>query len=215
MNVEQLMTRDVITVAPETPLKEVAGLLVEHRISGVPVCDPDGGVVGVVSEADVLRLEEGFDPWPRGILAWIARCLDGGLERHDARTAGDAMTSPALTIRPTQPAADAACLMVERRVNRLPVVIGRRLVGIVSRGDLMRAFARSDEEVAREIREDVLLHLMLLPPADFEVTVRDGHVSIAGEVAVREDVDLLLRLVRRVPGVVDIHSNVRPLSAVR
>src|SRR5665647_3559680 len=155
MRIEKIMTRDVITAAPDTPLKVVAQLLVDNRISGVPVCGPNGEVLGVVSEADILRKEEGVSPDLARPLAWLVRRLDGELDKIGARTAGEAMTAPALTVRPTQHTSAVARLMVDYAINRVPVVAGDRLVGIVSRADLVRAFTRSDEEIEREIREDV------------------------------------------------------------
>jgi osmotically-inducible protein OsmY len=98
--------------------------------------------------------------------------------------------------------------MLEERVNRLPVVdADGRLLGLVSRGDLVRAFARSDEEIQREIEEDVLRRVMWLDPSDVRVTVSDGVVTLNGQVATGADVDLLPRFTRRVPGVVDVESS--------
>jgi CBS domain-containing protein len=207
MRVEQIMTRDVVHVAPDTSLKEVATLLVDNRISGVPVCDAEGVVLGVVSEADILRKEEGIGTdFPRPV-AWLLRRLDGDLRKIEARTAADAMTRPALTVRPSQQAAEAARLMVERNVNRVPVVAGGKLAGIVSRADLVRAFTRPDEELEREIRDDVLFRTMLLVPEDFRVTVRDGHVSIGGHVATEADAAIVVRWIRQIPGVVHVEAD--------
>ena len=143
------MTTDVVTVTPETSLKEVAQLLVANRIAGVPVCDVDGEVVGVVSEADVLWKELGLPETAGGFLDRILESAYGNTERASALTAAEAMTSPAITIAPDSAVARAAELMIEHRVNRLPVVAGGRLVGIVARADLVRAFTRSDEEIER------------------------------------------------------------------
>src|SRR5438093_4867477 len=158
MNVEQVMTHDVVTVRPETPLKEVARLLADHRISGVPVCDDAGRVLGVVSEKDVLFKELGPDE-RRGPLTWLFEPKQPSAKAL-ARTAGEAMTSPPITIGRKQTMAQAARLMIEQAVNRLPVVSNGEPVGIVSRGDLVRAFVRSDEEIAREIADDVLRHTL-------------------------------------------------------
>jgi CBS domain-containing protein len=207
MRIEKIMTRDVITVAPDTSLKDVAQLLVDNRISGVPVCGPNGEVLGVVSEADILRKEEGISPDLSRPIAWLVRKLDGELDKIRARTAGEAMTAPALTVRPTQHASDVARLMVDYTINRVPVVAGDRLVGIVSRADLVRAFTRSDEEIEREIREDVLLEIMLLAPGDVDVSVEKGRVVMSGRLTTREDAEILERCVRRVPGVLDVEAD--------
>ncbi|MGZ8716103.1 MAG: CBS domain-containing protein [Gaiellaceae bacterium] len=209
MRVEKIMTRDVITAAPDTPLKAVAQLLVDNRISGVPVCGPNGEVLGVVSEADILRKEEGVSPDLARPVAWLVRKLDGELDKIRARTAGEAMTAPAVTVRPKQHASDVARLMVDNAINRVPVVAGDRLVGIVSRADLVRAFTRSDEEIEREIREDVLLEIMLLAPGDVDVSVENGRVVLSGRVTTRDDAEILERCVRRVPGVLDVKADLR------
>ena len=203
MRVANVMTHDVVSVRPETPLKEVAQLLVEQRISGVPVCDDAGRVLGVVSEADVLVKEEGVAVDPRGMLGWLLADGDQGAKAL-ARTAGEAMTSPALTISAGRPVSEAARTMVEKKVNRLPVVDGERLVGIVTRADLVRAFTRSDAAIAEEIANDVLLRTLWIDPAPIEITVEDGLVTIAGRVATRSEAELIGAYVSRVPGVVDV-----------
>ena len=117
------------------------------------------------------------------------------------------MTSPAVTIRATDAAASAARLMIERRINRLPVVSSGELVGIVTRADLVRAFHRSDEEIAQEIRDDVLAHALWLAPEALDVTVREGVVTVAGLVETEADAEVAERLIRRIPGVLDVHAD--------
>jgi CBS domain-containing protein len=212
MKIDQIMSRDVVTVTPDTPLKDVARLLVANRISGVPVCGPGGDVLGLVSEADILRKEEGFSPELSRPVAWLARKLDGELQKVTARTAAEAMTSPAITVRPTQQVADAARLMVDHGIKRLPVVAGQGLVGVVSRGDLMRAFVRSDEEIEHEIRNVVLLATMLLAPGQVEVSVEEGRVRLSGHVDRKDDVGIVERCVRRVPGVLEVENDLRSSS---
>jgi len=209
MRIDEIMTREVITVSPETPLKEVARVLVTHRISGVPVCGPNGEVLGVVSEADILRKEEGVSPDLSRPLAWLVRSLDGELDKVRARTAGEAMTKPALTVRPTQGVSEVARAMVDNMINRVPVVSDDRLVGIVSRADVVRAFIRSDEEIEHEIREDVLLRTMLLNSGDVDVSVGEGCVVLRGHVNTQEDAEILVRCVRRIPGVLDVETELR------
>jgi CBS domain-containing protein len=209
MRIEKIMTHDVITVAPDTPLKDVALLLVANRISGVPVCGPDGEVLGVVSEADILRKAEGFAPDVGRAMAWLLRRLDGELDKISARTAGDAMTAPALTVGPAHQVSEVARLMVDHAVNRVPVVAGDRLVGIVSRADIVRAFTRSDEEIEHEVREDVLLGIMLLVPEEFDVSVENGRVVVSGRVNTQEDAQILVRCVQRIPGVLDVEADLR------
>jgi CBS domain-containing protein len=208
MTVRDVMTTPVFSVTPATPLKEVARLLVTNRISGVPVVDDTGAVVGVVSEADFL-LKEGGQAAARR--RRFRRILGDSRAKAAARqvkigaiTAGEAMTSPAATIDVDRSTTEAATIMVDRDINRLPVVEGGKLVGIVSRADLVRAFVRSDEQLAETIRHDVLLRVLWLNPALFDVTVRDGVATVAGRVERKSTAEMLERAVRAVPGIVDV-----------
>jgi CBS domain-containing protein len=209
MRIVEIMSPAVITTGPDATLKEVAGRLAEHRISGMPVVDERRAVLGVVSEADILVKERGPMPRHEGIGAWILR---GGVADHEklaARTASEAMTAPAITVVSARNVAEAARLMIEHGVKRLPVVdLQGQLVGIVTRSDLVRAFARSDEEIAKEIRQDVLRTALWLDPHDVEVLVQGGDVTLAGETEYRLDAEALLHLVERVPGVVSVRSTV-------
>ena len=120
--------------------------------------------------------------------------------------AGEAMTQPAITVEPKTQVAEAASIMTEKGVNRLPVVEGDELVGIVTRADLVRAFNRSDHEIRHEIEEDVVLHRFWISPGSVTVTVADGEVTLAGEVETEDNAELLGRYVARVPGVVTLNS---------
>jgi CBS domain-containing protein len=200
------MTTEVVTVAPETSLKDVGALLVGHKIAGVPVCDADGHVLGVVSEADILWKELGLHEHPGGLVDRILENAYGNAERASAVTAAEAMTAPAITVEQDATVAAAAELMVEHRVNRLPVVDGGQLVGIVARADLVRAFTRSDDEVEREISDDVLLHTLWVDPDSVSLVVFEGKVMISGEVENRTTAELVEAYIRRVPGVVSVHS---------
>ena len=204
--VRDVMTRSVLSVRPDAPLKEVARVLVERRISGVPVVDDTGRVVGVVSEGDLLVKEQDPEAIPRRPLARIfgeseeTRQL---LAKAEARTAGDAMTAPAITIDGSRPVHVAAALMIERRVNRLPVTEDDRLVGIVTRADLIRTFVRSDEELADAIRAD-LLRALWVNPERVEVEVADGLVTVRGKVERRATIPMIERLLEMTPGVVGV-----------
>jgi CBS domain-containing protein len=208
MRVDELMTRDVVTVTTDTLLKEVAELLVRHRISGLPVCDGEGEVVGVVSEKDILYKELGREERGGVPLAWFAGWRASAAVRANARTAADTMTSPALTIAWGRPVAAAARIMIERDVKRLPVLgDDGALVGIVSRADLVRAFARPDAEIRAEIEQDVLARSLWIPPGTVSVEVERGEVELAGRVGSRTVGEFLPRLVERVPGVVSVRSD--------
>jgi CBS domain-containing protein len=204
MKVKDVMTTDVITVEPQTTLKDVAAVLAVRRISGLPVVDAGGKVVGVISEADILFKEVG-EKGPQGVIAWLLE--PGGDVKLDARTAGEAMTAPARTIGPDRPLAEAAKRMLEEAVNRFPVVDDDgALLGLVSRADLVRAFVRSDEAIANEIRQDVILKTLWIAPEDLDVSVRGGAVTINGHVESKADAELIEAFARRVPGTVSVES---------
>jgi CBS domain-containing protein len=211
MTVRDVMTQSVVSVRRITPLREVAQLLIHNGISGVPVVDEDGTVLGVVSEGDLLVKEQG----PNAIHhRTLARFLGESAESRaqlvklEAVTAAEAMSSPAVTIAPGRPIHEAAAIMTSRRVNRLPVVDDGRLVGIVSRADLVRAYVRSDEELAATIRNDVILRILWLDPALFTVVVKDGVASISGRVERRSTAEMIEHSVRMVPGIFEVHASV-------
>jgi CBS domain-containing protein len=211
MRVSELMTEKVLRIGPEAPIKDVAKVLITNGISGLPVCDIEGRVLGVISEGDILYKEH--DPAEGrlgGPLGWI---VDGTLNaaavnKAKALTARRAMTAPAITIAPWESVSEAARVMCQRHVNRLPVVKDELLVGIITRADLVRAFTRTDAEIERELREDVVERTMWIDTGNVEVSVKDGVAALSGRLTTRSDVDLLNRLVARVPGVVGIESTV-------
>jgi CBS domain-containing protein len=205
MNLKSLMTTDVLSVRPETPLKEVARLLARYGISGLPVVEANGVVVGVVSEGDILFKESGAgDHVP---LPWRLAPRKTALQaKASARTAADAMSSPAVTVEGWRSVAAAARLMLEQKVNRLPVVEHDRLVGIVTRADLVRAFARSDAAVAADVRDAVRRALLLPDFARVDVSVAEGEVHLAGSVDSRLDARLAAEVAAAVPGVVAVSS---------
>ena len=206
VRVGHVMTRDVVSVTPDTPLKDVAAALVERGISGLPVCDADGAVVGVLSEADLLVKQGGSPERSGGLFAWLVETASApDLAKLRAHTAGEAMTSPAVTVETASPVSEAARTMVSLGVNRLPVVEDGRLVGIVTRADLVRLFTRSDEEIARDIRQDVVKRLWIAPER-IEVEVEQGEVVLRGEVDTEVEAGLLEKRILLVAGVVGVRS---------
>ena len=192
MNVEQVMTRDVVTVTPETPLREVARILTERRITGLPVVDANGVVVGVVSGRDLLVKE--VAPAAR------RRRRHGVDPRIEARTAGEAMTSPAVCISAERPLWECAAWMTSHRVHRLPVSNrDGQLIGIVTRADLVRAFARADADVEQELRDE-------LAEEGVDVEVAAGEVTLRGVVGSRAVARELERRAARVAGVGGVTS---------
>jgi CBS domain-containing protein len=211
MKVADVMTRTVVAVRPETPLKEVASIMVERGISGVPVVSADGAVVGVVSEADFVLKERGAEGGRPRLLARVfgeSRQTKRELAKIEATTAGQAMTAPAITVEAADTLKSAAEIMAGRRINRLPVVEGGTLVGIVTRADVVRAFVRPDAELERLVREKGLARTAFwLEPAAFEVTVAAGVVHLAGRVERRSLADTIVEVTHALGGVVGVESD--------
>ncbi len=208
VKVRDLMSREVLTLTAETPLKRAAELLARERISGAPVVDDDGLVVGVLSEADVLVKASAAAP-RSGLLGWL---LEPAPDYHDkiaATRVDEAMSAPAVTIAPDRGVHEAASLMIDESVNRLPVVEDGMLVGIVTRADVVRAFTRTDAELADEIRGEILERTLWVDPGKVTMAVVDGAVRLEGEVDSEADAELLPVLVARVPGVVSVSASLR------
>jgi CBS domain-containing protein len=204
--VRDMMTTEVVTVEPSTPFKEIVARLAARRVSAVPVVDTDGTVLGVVSEADLLLKEEHADAEPGVPLVWTRRHR---IERGKAAgaVAEELMTVPPVTTRPTATIAEAARRMHAAGVKRLPVVDGDgRLLGIVSRADLLKVFARPDEAIRREVLDEVILREFMMDPSRFFLHVHDGVVSLQGAVERRSLVPYLLRAVQGVEGVVRVEN---------
>jgi CBS domain-containing protein len=213
VNVREAMTdaTRVVTVTPETSLKHVAELMVEHGVSGLPVVDPDRRVLGVISEADIIEGETG-GTGGEGMIA-RARAFADPAAVAIPRTAGEAMTSPAVTIGLDDTVMQAAHRIAERGVNRLPVVDeDERLAGIVTRADVVRAFTRSDDEIADAVREVVQASLGIGSDA-VQVTVADGEVVLSGEVDTDANAKLAAFFASRVSGVVGVRSELRAAAA--
>lgn len=194
---------NVVVVRADTPFKEVARRLADRRVSAVPVVDDHTRVIGVISEADLLYKESRLEP--RKSSVFTARQEARAREKADAVLAGDLMTTPAITIGPGDDVVRAARRMEDHKVKRLPVVDeDGRLVGIVSRHDLLRLFVRPDAEIRSEILQDVLLRTLWIDPREVDVSVADGVVRLGGTVEARSVAELVGRVVRRTDGVVDV-----------
>jgi len=209
--VRDVMTKTVVTVDRITPYKEIASLMAEHKVSALPVLMMGRRVAGVVSEADLLRMEDqrerqaraGQRAHPRWRLLgepW-ARRKPWGL------TAGELMTSPAITIHPDATIPAAARVINQNQVKRLPVVDpDGKLIGIVSRRDLLSVFLRPDEEIADDAR-GVLTEILFTDPATVKVAVKGGIVTLLGQRGEPEQPDMIpvaVRLIWDVDGVVDV-----------
>jgi CBS domain-containing protein len=204
--VEDLMTHGVVRVQRETPFKKIVRTLADNDVTAVPVVDDLGHPVGVVSEGDLLRTVAGR-PDPTGLLP--PSHGDGLDSARDGATAEELMTTPAVCARPEWSVVEAARTMDANKVKRLPVVDETGvLVGIVSRGDLLRIFLRRDEAIREEITRDVFARTLSLAPADLTVTVADGRVALSGTVQDKSLIPVVERLCRGVDGVVSVSTDI-------
>jgi CBS domain-containing protein len=207
--VKDLMSTQIVAVRREATFKEMAATLRQYRVSGFPVIDDEGKVIGVVSEADLLAKEAVADGRPAapGRIASVVHHKE--VKKAGGVSAGDLMTHPAVTIRPDDSAEHAARLMYSLQVKRLPVVdAGGCLIGIVSRADVLSVFDRPDEDILAEITDEVILHRFLMDPALFTVEVVDGVVTIKGAPETADLGHEVVDAIRRVQGVVAVRDQV-------
>jgi CBS domain-containing protein len=175
--VKDVMSTHVIAVRQDASYKAMAAMLHEQRVSAFPVLNDDNKVIGVVSEADLLTKEALEGTVPRTLLSRQERVR----KQVNALTAADLMTKPPVTIGPDESVTHAARLMFDQRVKRLPVISDDgKLIGIVSRADLLSVYSRPDEEIRHEVAQDLILGTFSCDPDKFTVTVKDGIVTIAG-----------------------------------
>ncbi len=191
MQVVDLMTTDVITVSSETGIRDAARLMFRNRVSGLPVTTPDGTLAGIITEADFLRLE-------------VER-QEGSTELGE--TVGDVMSSGVVTTGPDTEIYDAAKMMTFQDIKRLPVVDDdARLLGIISRADIVSVFTRPDDVIEDEIREDLIRRVLFIDPDQLDVAVANGVVTFVGEVGTRNEARLLSELASRLDGVLQVQS---------
>lgn len=208
MTVASVMTAKVVTALPHTPFRELVAAMADNEVSAVPVLDPEGRPIGVVSEADLLAKQEfhgGLDELPRGDRAGRERWY-----RAMALNAAEVMTSPVRVVHGDEPVSGAARLLAKAGVRRLFVTDrDGRLTGVVSRRDLLRVYLRADAELRAQVVE--LLALAGVEPDAVDVRVEAGVVTVDGEVARRGLADAAVRIVRALPGVVGVRDNLRYL----
>jgi CBS domain-containing protein len=207
--VGSVMSTEVVRAEYGTPFKEVVRRLGEHHISGLPVVDEDDRVIGVISETDLMvRQAETPDPYePRKHFRPAG--LTPGARKHAAksraRTAGQLMTEPPVTVHADDSIVEAARTMAQHRVERLPVLDeADRLVGIVTRRDLLRVFLRPDAEIRAEVVEEVLVHALWLAPRSIDVAVTEGVVTLTGRMERKSEKEIALSMTRQVDGVVAV-----------
>ncbi|MEZ0090943.1 CBS domain-containing protein [Streptacidiphilus sp. EB129] len=207
--IERVMTAPVVTVRPDTPYKAVAELLAAHRISGLPVVDADGAVLGVISETDlmarqVLAEEQWLNP-SRGHGRPLTRAARTESAKAQAQTARELMSAPPVTVHSGAGVVEAARTMARHHVERLPVIDDEhRLVGIVTRRDLLSVFLRTDAEIRSDIVEEVVVRTLWLAPKSIMIDVADGVVTLTGRLERNSQVADAVRMTQQVDGVVRV-----------
>jgi CBS-domain-containing membrane protein len=208
MHVIDIMTSEVLTVTEDAGLKEAARRMLQAGVSGLPVVDDRGIVIGIITEADFVEAEAARS-WGRQ----RRRLLGAVVGEHRpalAKTVAEVMTRRPIVIDQDSDVTEAARKMAEHGVKRLPVVTpDGRLVGIVSRSDIVMAFARPDEVIEDEIRNDIVERILLLDPQTVDVVVSEGAVTLRGEVPNRSDARILEELVARLEGVIGVAAELR------
>lgn len=191
MQVVDLMTTDVITVSPETGIRDAARLMFRNRVSGLPVVSPAGTLIGIITEADFLRLE-------------VER-QEGGSDLGE--DVGGVMSSGVVTTDPDTSIYEAAKIMTFQDIKRLPVVDEEQhLLGIISRADIVSIFTRPDDIIEDEIREDLIRRVLFVDPDQLDVTVLNGVVTFVGDIGTRTEARLLEELTSRLDGVLRVES---------
>ncbi len=210
VTVRDVMTTRVVAVRRSASFKEMADMLRRSRISAFPVLSDSGRVIGVVSAGDML-VKEAVQAQGTSLIAALRHVHED--EKAAAITAADLMTSPAVTIGPDAPVEEAARLMYDKRVKRLPVVhAGGMLVGIVSRVDVLSVYSRPDAEIGAEVSRQVLPGAARRSPHGLRVEVRDGIVTVSGPVKDEREAREITEAIRHVQGVVAVRDRLRPDS---
>lgn len=218
MKAADIMVKDVVTTGPEASVQELATLMLERRISGLPVVDGSGRLLGIVSEGDLIRRPE-IDTdrvklgWLRLLLSDEARARD--FVKSHGRKAREVMTQPAISVAADAPLAEVVRLMARHRIKRLPVVDKGRLVGLVTRTDLLRAVAARQAVAPADVKDEELrarIDVMLreedwAASAVVYVQVEKGVAQLWGTVESQEQREALILAVRGVPGVKDVQPH--------
>jgi CBS domain-containing protein len=194
MNAGDVMTRQIVSVTPETSIQDMAQLMLKNRISGLPVVEDNGNLVGIVTEGDCLRrVETDTEPRRRRWVEFLMgpdQLANEYVHTHGGKVS-EVMTSDPVTVTEDTPLYEVVHLMEKRRIKRIPVLRGQQVVGIVSRADLLRALASTAREIAPSAIDDAAIRNQVLAelgrqswgPANLiNVTVRDGIVDLWGVV---------------------------------
>ena len=190
MHVRDLMTTDVVAVAPETSVRDAARMMFRYRVSGLPVVDSEDHVLGIITEGDFLALE--------------VQRAESGVVPEAVR---DAMSHSVLSVPADLEVLEAARYMQSHDVKRVVVVEESKMVGILSRFDIVAAFTRPDDLIEDEIREDLIRRVLFVDPATVDVSVANGIVRFVGSIGTRTEARLVEELARRLDGVVDVQND--------
>ncbi len=212
--VRDVMTAEPTTVEPATGVKEIAHLLLEHDVRAVPVVDIGDLLVGVVSEVDIVgrASPSGRHPTLDRLVGREDADDQDGIDRAHGVTAGEIMSSDVISCAPDEPVSIAARRMLSRHVRMMPVVEGGRLVGVLSRHDILRVFDRPDSEIRTRIAQLLANPLWAPEGSRVHFQVVDGMVHLSGTVRYPSDVHTVASLIGAVPGVVGVRQE---LSAER
>jgi len=221
MKAADMMTTNLVTIGPDTSVRDAAWTMLTYRISALPVVDPEGKLVGIVSEGDLLhRVEAGTEHrrswWYRFNMS--AQVLAREFVKEHARKVSDVMTSEPVTVGPDTPALDIAELIETRRIKRVPVVAHGKLVGIVSRADFLCALtgvgpqAEAAPEGDAALRSRIISHIGAMPwaqPSVLNVAVHDGVVELSGIVESDAEKRAARVVVEETPGVHAVEDHIR------
>jgi CBS domain-containing protein len=209
MFVADVMTRDPATVPPEASLRDAAAVLLDQGVSGLPVTDGEGRLVGIITEADFVAAEAERDDSRRhrilGTLLGRERSALGSAER-----VGDVMATSVETVRERDTVAAVARAMLQHNVKRLPVVDqAGKLVGIVSRADVVKSFVREDAGIVADVETLLANRVIIVEPGAVTVTSEDGVVGLQGEVETRSEAEALAEIVAHLDGVLRVDNRLR------
>jgi CBS domain-containing protein len=211
-----IMSHPVVTVRPETTIPELVRVLRDHRISGAPVTDRLGRIVGIITENDILMKEA--DAAGLGMLAYAVGSFGDGseaeatLDRVRGRTVGDVMMTEVITARQDTTVRELAAVMARHGINRVPIVRNEHVIGIVSRADVLRLYDRPAGGLRAEVRR-CLVQDLGINADQISITIVDGVVALHGTVGDPRDIHLVQTFLRDIDGVVAIDvTNLRPAS---
>ena len=210
MKVGDIMTADLVSVAPDTPFKEVVERLVRAEVSSLPVVDAGGKLVGLITEADLIS-KDAYQSRRHRALALLADVLAARDHRWVTKAAGavaaDVMTRNVTVCGPDDDVRSVARRMLEHGVKRMPVVEAGALVGIVSRHDILEIFDRADQAIAADVERVLANDLNMPEDHHIRFSVDQGIVTLTGDVRYGWDEPVVASMVRDVAGVIDLISH--------